>query len=38
MLIDCDRLWAELVTWIYRLRRIPRVTNDPPKVAPRGSR
>ena len=24
--VDCDRIWADLVTIIYRLRRKPRVT------------
>ena len=32
MILDCDRLWTELVTRYYRLRGIPRVTNDPPPV------
>jgi hypothetical protein len=34
VILDCDRLWTELVTRYYRLRGIPRVTNDPPPVAP----
>jgi len=30
--LDCDRLWTRLVSAVYRLRRLPRVTNDPPPV------
>lgn len=26
IIIDCDRIWADLVTLVYRLRRKPRVT------------
>lgn len=32
MILDCDRLWTEMVTLIYRVRRMPRVTNDPPAI------
>jgi hypothetical protein len=32
MMLNCDRLWTELVTLIYRLRGIPRVTNDAPPL------
>lgn len=32
MILDCDRLWTRLVTVVYRVRRLPRVTNDPPPV------
>ncbi len=32
LLIDCDRIWSALVTWSYRLRRKPRVTNSPPPI------
>jgi hypothetical protein len=32
MMLNCDRLWTELVTLTYRLRRLPRVTNDPPPI------
>jgi hypothetical protein len=32
VILDCDRLWTELVTRYYRLRGIPRVTNDPPPI------
>jgi hypothetical protein len=32
MILDCDRIWTELVSLIFRLRGIPRVTNDPPPV------
>ena len=31
MILDCDRLWTQLVTAVYRVRRLPRVTNDPPR-------
>lgn len=34
MIIDCDRIWTSLVTAVYRIRRKPRVTNDPPPVTP----
>ena len=34
MMLDCDRLWTELVTRVYRLRRLPRITNDPPPLVP----
>jgi hypothetical protein len=30
VILDCDRLWTQLVTAVYRVRRLPRVTNDPP--------
>ncbi|MFP5322213.1 MAG: hypothetical protein ACLGIC_10250 [Acidimicrobiia bacterium] len=30
--LDCDRLWTRLVTAVYRIRRLPRVTNDPPPL------
>jgi hypothetical protein len=33
VILDCDRLWTRLVTAVYRVRRLPRVTNDPPPVA-----
>lgn len=32
MILDCDRIWTRLVTAVYTLRRLPRVTNDPPPV------
>jgi hypothetical protein len=32
LLIDCDRIWSGLVTWSYRVRRKPRVTNSPPPI------
>jgi hypothetical protein len=32
VILDCDRLWTGLVSAVYRLRRQPRVTNDPPPV------
>ena len=34
MIIDCDRLWTRLVTFVYRLRRLPRVTNRVPRLPP----
>lgn len=33
--LNCDRLWTELVTLVYRVRRLPRVTNDPPPLPDR---
>jgi hypothetical protein len=35
VIIDCDRIWTRLVTFVYSVRRKPRVTNDPPPVATR---
>jgi hypothetical protein len=32
VILDCDRIWTRLVTWVYGLRRKPRVTNDPPPL------
>ncbi len=32
MILDCDRLWTGLVTVVYRVRRLPRVTDDPPRI------
>jgi hypothetical protein len=32
MMLNCDRLWTELVTRVYRLRGLPRITNDPPPL------
>ncbi len=32
LVVDCDRLWTALVTFVYKLRRLPRVTNDPPRL------
>ena len=32
MILDCDRLWTRLVTATYKVRRLPRVTNDPPPI------
>lgn len=31
-IIDCDRIWADLVTVIYRLRGKPRVTYFVPPI------
>lgn len=28
--LNCDRLWTQLVTVVYRLRRKPRVSSPPP--------
>lgn len=30
--LDCDRLWSNLVTLLFKLRRKPRVTNSPPPI------
>ena len=30
MIIDCNRLWSQLATLVYRLRRKPRVELVPP--------
>ncbi|MDY7103837.1 MAG: hypothetical protein S0880_21850 [Actinomycetota bacterium] len=32
MILDCDRIWTHLVTLTYKVRRLPRVTNDPPPI------
>ena len=32
MIIDCDRFWTHLGSAVYRLRGLPRVSNDPPPV------
>lgn len=32
MILDCDRIWTWLVGVTYRLRRRPRVTNEPPPL------
>jgi hypothetical protein len=32
VIIDCDRIWTQLVTAVYKIRRKPRVTNDPPPL------
>lgn len=34
MILDCDRIWTRLVTLTYQVRRLPRVTNDPPPLEP----
>lgn len=36
MILDCDRLWTRLVTATYKVRRLPRVTNDPPPLEQAG--
>lgn len=36
-LIDCDAVWTRLVTAVYKVRRLPRVTNDPPPIATKRS-
>jgi hypothetical protein len=33
VILDCDKLWTRLVSAIYKVRRLPRVTNDPPPLA-----
>jgi hypothetical protein len=35
MILDCDRLWSQMVTIVYRLRRTPRVVITPPDVGDR---
>lgn len=35
MIIDCDRLWSQMVTLVYRLRRRPRVVITPPEIESR---
>lgn len=30
--LDCDRLWTSLVTLLFKVRRLPRVTNSPPPI------
>jgi hypothetical protein len=32
VILDCDRIWTRLVTATYKVRRLPRVTNDPPPI------
>lgn len=32
MKLDCDAIWTRLVSAVYRIRRKPRVTNDPPPL------
>ena len=32
VIIDCDRLWSQLVTLLFRLRRKPRVSRPPRRV------
>jgi hypothetical protein len=34
MILDCDRLWSQLVTAVYRVRRKPRVVITPPPIEP----
>lgn len=29
MILDCDRLWTRMVSFVYRLRGKPRVTTPP---------
>lgn len=31
MMLDCDRLWTRMVTFVFRLRRVPRVSSPPPR-------
>jgi hypothetical protein len=30
MVIDCNRLWSQLATVVYKIIRKPRVQNTPP--------
>jgi hypothetical protein len=32
MIVDCNKMWTQLVNAVYRLRRLPTVTNIPPPV------
>lgn len=34
MIVDCDRLWSQMVTLVYRLRRKPRVVMNRPLESP----
>jgi len=29
MILNCDRLWTRMVTFVFRVRRKPRVTQPP---------
>ncbi len=29
MILNCDRLWTRMVTFVFRIRRKPRVTQPP---------
>lgn len=35
MILDCDRLWTRMVSFVYRLRGLPRVTTPPELPATR---
>lgn len=30
MIFNCDEIWTKAVTLIYRVRKLPRVTNEAP--------
>lgn len=34
MIINCNRLWTQLVSVVFRLRRLPMVTTTPPPPPP----
>lgn len=38
MIIDCNRLWTQLVTLIYRVRRKPMVTHTVPPMRRRSAK
>jgi hypothetical protein len=38
MILDCDRLWSQMVTFVYRMRRTPRVVITPPDLEGRARR
>ena len=38
MIIDCNRIWTQLVALVYRVRRKPMVTNRPPALPNRAQR
>ena len=33
MIVDCNRLWSQLATLLYKVLRKPRVTPHPPRKA-----
>jgi hypothetical protein len=32
VILDCDRIWSQLVTFMFKLRRKPRVVITPPPL------
>ena len=40
MIINCNELWTRLVSAVFRVRRLPMITNTPPDIerpVPRGA-